>query len=68
MQYTDEGTKIPQEWMPLAMANGIEWGIRRAGFPDRFDCLYRQGFMNRLFWYCGAMLTYLWKPAWINKK
>lgn len=60
MTYTNQGTKIKQEWMPLAMANGIEWMSQRKEFADRFDCTYRnRRSLNALLWYVGAILEYI---------
>lgn len=57
MTHTDQGTKIKHDWMPLAMANGIEWMSQRKNFADRFDCLYRNHrSLNALLWYIGASL------------
>ena len=67
MTYTDQGTKITQNWLPLALANGMEWSIQRAGFADRFDCLYRHGVVNKVLWHIGARLACLWRPAWIKR-
>jgi len=38
MTFTDCGTKVSWDWMPLAMANGIEWAQRNR----RFEALYRR--------------------------
>lgn len=61
MTYTDCGTKVRYEWMPLSMANGIEWGQLRKGQKDRFDCLYRKGIKNKIFWYLGNLMSSLIK-------
>jgi hypothetical protein len=53
MTFTDEGTKI-KEFIPQSFANGLEWGHRRKGFKDRYNCLYRKGFINKVLWYIGA--------------
>lgn len=66
MIYTDCGTKVTWDWCPLALANGLEWSRQRAGFPDRFDCLYRKGLGNKLLWYAGAWLGVFMCPAWIE--
>lgn len=65
MTYTDNGTKITWDWCPLALANGLEWSHQRAGFPDRFDCLYRHGLFNRGLWYIGALLAFVVRPRWL---
>lgn len=67
MTFTDEGTKVPSDWYPLAFANGLEWSTKRAGFPDRFRCLYRRGLANKALWYCGALTALVHRPAWVTK-
>ena len=67
MTYTDDGTKVPHEWMPQAMANGIEWAHDRRYYKDRFDCLYRRGRMNQILWWVGAVSTYFHHPKWCRE-
>ena len=57
MTYTDSGKKIKHDWMPLAMANGIEWSRKRKGQKDQFNNLYRHGFINRMLWLIGAVIA-----------
>ena len=58
MTFTENGTKVLHEWMPLAMANGIEWMQQRAKYSDKFDCLYRNRFsLNAALWYLGALFA-----------
>ena len=64
MTFTDDGTRVPYDWMPLSMANGVEWACIRQGHKDRFDCLYRTGLANQFFWWLGALSTVLHKPGW----
>ena len=66
MLHTMTGLRVPFEWMPLAMANGIEWADDRRGKRDRFDCLYRRNWsVNGLLWYMGAISTLLYTPRWL---
>lgn len=60
MSYTAEGRKINYDWMPAAIANGIEWGNSRAGKPDRWDCLYRRGIANKILWHIGVVVSYFY--------
>lgn len=64
MTYTDDGTKVPYDWMPQAMANGIEWATLRKSHKDRFDCLYRRGLRSKALWYLGAFSTLFHRPKW----
>jgi len=71
MTYTEFGTQVSQEWMPLAVANGIEWSILRARKADRFDNLYRigdRGRINRFLWFIGAIVGLFYCPPWIVRK
>ena len=62
MNYTDNGTKVKREWMPLAMANGVEWMQLRRDYGDKFSCLYRnRASLNALMWYFGALAEYLFQ-------
>ena len=66
MTYTDNGTKIKQgyDWMPLAMANGIEWMSARKPYADRFDNLYRNRVgLSALLWYIGALIQFVYRHA-----
>lgn len=64
MIFTDDGTRCPHNWMPLAVANGIEWASRRKGHNDRWDNLYRSGFLNKALWLLGAASTLIHSPEW----
>ena len=56
MTYTDSGTKVKHDWLPLAIANGIEWSQQRKGCTDWFDNLYCNRIsLNALMWYLGAL-------------
>jgi hypothetical protein len=68
MTFTMSGRRVPYEWMPLAMANGIEWSLERRGMPDRFDCLYKSGPANKMLWYVGAFLAIAYRPQWAQAK
>uniref|UniRef100_A0A6M3LV26 Uncharacterized protein n=1 Tax=viral metagenome TaxID=1070528 RepID=A0A6M3LV26_9ZZZZ len=71
MIYTSLGTQVSQDWMPLALANGIEWSNLRAGKKDRFDNLYRIGDgrrINRSLWFVGAVVGLFYWPPWMGKK
>lgn len=68
MTVTDNGTPVPHDWLPLSMANGMEWACIRRGKKDRFDCLYRTGLANQFFWWVGALSTVLHKPGWITQQ
>jgi len=62
MNYTDMGTKVKREWMPLAMANGVEWMQLRREHRDRFCNLYRNRLsLNAALWYAGAILEFLFR-------
>lgn len=67
MMYTMEGTKVRQEWIPLSMANGIEWSHKRAGHKDRFDNLYRFKLSPLCYglWLVGALIAMAWRPEWV---
>lgn len=59
MTFTDNGTKVKHDWLPLAAANGIEWMGDRYGYRDRFDNLYRRKLgLNGALWYVGALCQY----------
>ena len=67
MTYTDSGTRVTPDWMPLAMANGIEWSRLRRGRGDRFNNLYRRRLsINAALWYVGAMVAVVHEPAWVK--
>lgn len=53
MTHTYRGTQVQQEWMPLAMANGVEDGT--GGF-SRHEPLYRRGLANRVLYRIGWCL------------
>lgn len=56
MTVTYRGTKVTREWMPLALANGVEDGQPwPAGFRFR-DRLYRTGVANRVLYRVGWCL------------
>ena len=57
MIFTDHGTMVRHEWMPLAMANGAEWATERAGRRDRFNNLYpiRRAPLSAALWLLGAV-------------
>ena len=66
MTFTDSGNKVKKDWIPLAMANGVEWSIERKGFADRFNNLYRFGYtpISWLLWYVGALIgKYFYSPV-----
>lgn len=67
MIYTDTGKIVTQDFIPLAMANGIEWSNERKGFKDRFNNLYRHGFLNRVLWFIGAVIGLFYKNNWRQK-
>lgn len=69
MTYTDRGTQVHQEWMPQAMANGIEWSADRARNKDRFDNLYRFRLapVCWLLWMCGAVVALFAHPKWAKR-
>jgi len=50
MTWTDCGTRVRWDWMPLAMANGVEWAQRE----KRFEALYRRRFsLNAVLYAAG---------------
>ncbi|MFA5898022.1 MAG: hypothetical protein WC829_02795 [Hyphomicrobium sp.] len=65
MTFTDCGTFVRPESVPLAMANGMEWAKQRKGQSDRLDCLYNRGLLNKALWYSGVVLAVLF-PVMID--
>jgi hypothetical protein len=70
MTYTDCGTQVKSEWMPQAMANGLEWSaVIRDDMPDRFNNLYSRKFTaNWWLWYVGALLALVYRPKWLRTR
>ena len=50
MMNTYRGTRIEKEWMPLALANGLEDGRDRHAPKDG---LYRVGILNKMLYAVG---------------
>lgn len=67
MTYTDFGTKVNYDWMPLAMANGVEWMQIRRNHLDKFNCLYSKRFsLNGVLWYLGAIIEFVFRPSLLD--
>lgn len=66
MTFTDFGTKVPNDWCPLAIANGIEWVANRYKMPDERWNLYRfKGApLSWFLWWIGWAVGKVFKPAW----
>lgn len=58
MTYTYRGTKVEREWMPLAMANGVEDGNDETmgAWHRKYNPLYRRGIANRVLYRIGWWL------------
>src|SRR3972149_5821931 len=68
MIYTDQGTRVPWDWCPLAFANGIEWGAQ----GHRYERLYRPLYswtapICWLLYLCGFIVGLFWNPTWTRK-
>ena len=70
MTHTDCGTRVTSEWMPQALANGMEWSNLRAGHADRFYNLYRprRRPAEHLLWLLGAWLVLVYRPRWLRAR
>ena len=69
MNFTDHGTKIENDLIPLAMANGIEWSVLRKKYRDRFNNLYRFRVapLCYIMWFFGAVIGMFHKPKWVKR-
>lgn len=56
MTFTYRGTKVEREWMPLAMANGVEDGRDTQPWLRKCNPLYRRGVANRALYRVGFWL------------
>ncbi len=63
MTHTDEGTKVPFDWMPLAFANGCETAVRH----PQAGQLYRYGIANRILFRLGFWWTRWFGLPWGRK-
>ena len=57
MTYTEQGTRVRREWMPEAMANGVEWAQQGRRFEQLYRWRYsRHAFVCSFLYRCGFML------------
>ena len=69
MIYTDQGTRVPWDWCPLAFANGIEWGAQGYRYERLYVPLYRwTAPLCWMMYLTGFIVGLFWSPAWTTKQ
>jgi len=64
MTFTDNGTRVPWEWMPQAMASGVEHGAKRTmcGLGNLYRA--RRAPMRWAFYWVGWAVGQIFRPVW----
>ena len=65
MTYTDCGTRVPWEWMPQAMASGVEHGTKKRtmhGLGNLYR--FRRAPVRYLMYSAGWLFGKVARPRW----